>query len=275
MILTSENYYSREANMEYMSVSQFKAFSKCEAAAMAELRGEYEPRSTTALMLGSYIDAFASGELSDFTAQHPEIFKRDGTLKSDFAAADVAAARIVQDDLFCMMLCGRSQVIRTGMIAGVPFKIKMDSLLSGSEVECIVDAFPQTADSFGLCSGAIVDTKYMRDMAPVWSETEGRRVSFVEGWGYDLQGAVYQTVEGHMLPFFLAVVTKEQPADIRVLSIGQSQLDAGLCRIEEMAPRYQKIKRGEIQPERCEKCAYCRQTRRLTSIMDYKELELC
>ena len=33
MELNSENYFSREANMAYMSVSQFKAFEKCEAAA--------------------------------------------------------------------------------------------------------------------------------------------------------------------------------------------------------------------------------------------------
>lgn len=275
MILTSENYYSREANMEYMSVSQFKAFSRCEAAAMAELRGEYAPRSTTALLVGSYIDAFVSGEIADFRARHPEIFKRDGELKSDFAAADVAATRIMQDDLFCMMLCGQSQVIRTGTIAGVPFKIKMDSLLSGSDVHCIIEAFPETAEVFGMGYGAIVDMKYMRDMEPVWSEIEGRRVSFVEGYGYDLQGAVYQAIEGRMLPFFLDVITKEKPANLRVLSISQSDLDAKRCEVEDRAPRYQRIKTGEIQPERCEKCAYCRSTRRLTSIMDYKELELC
>ena len=41
MILTEDNYYSAEANMEYMSVSQFKDFAGtygkvgCEASAMA------------------------------------------------------------------------------------------------------------------------------------------------------------------------------------------------------------------------------------------------
>lgn len=46
MVLTPENYYSPEANFEYMSVSQFKDFSGtygqvgCEARAMAKLRGE-------------------------------------------------------------------------------------------------------------------------------------------------------------------------------------------------------------------------------------------
>ena len=46
MILTDENYYSQAANMEYMSVSQFKSFCgtyghmACEARAMAELRAQ-------------------------------------------------------------------------------------------------------------------------------------------------------------------------------------------------------------------------------------------
>lgn len=37
MILNNENYYSPEANQEYMSVSQYKAFMNCEAAAMASI----------------------------------------------------------------------------------------------------------------------------------------------------------------------------------------------------------------------------------------------
>lgn len=52
MELTAENYYSPEANAEYMSVSQFKSFAgtdgklACEAEAMAELRGEWEMKKT-------------------------------------------------------------------------------------------------------------------------------------------------------------------------------------------------------------------------------------
>ena len=35
--VTPENYYSPEMNMAYMGSTQFKAFEKCEAAALAEL----------------------------------------------------------------------------------------------------------------------------------------------------------------------------------------------------------------------------------------------
>ena len=55
MKLTADNYFSQEAQMEYMSASQFKAFDKCEAAALAEIKGEYIREKTTALMVGSYV----------------------------------------------------------------------------------------------------------------------------------------------------------------------------------------------------------------------------
>lgn len=77
-VVTPENYYSPEMNMAYMGSTQFKAFEKCEAAALAELRGEYTPPTSQAFLVGGYIDAWFSGELPLYQAQHPEIFKRDG-----------------------------------------------------------------------------------------------------------------------------------------------------------------------------------------------------
>ena len=51
MILNNENYYSPEANQEYMSVSQYKAFMNCEAAAMASISGRYERPTTRAWVI--------------------------------------------------------------------------------------------------------------------------------------------------------------------------------------------------------------------------------
>lgn len=52
MILTAENYYSQEANLAYMSASQFKAFDRCEAAALAELGGGVYPPGLHGLVGG-------------------------------------------------------------------------------------------------------------------------------------------------------------------------------------------------------------------------------
>ena len=61
MILNNENYYSPEANQEYMSVSQYKAFMNCEAAAMASISGKYERPTTRALLVGSFVDRYFEG----------------------------------------------------------------------------------------------------------------------------------------------------------------------------------------------------------------------
>lgn len=271
-IVTSENYYAPETNMAYMGSSQFKSFQRCEAATLAELRGEWVAPTTPALLVGGYIDAWFSGELPVYQAQHPELFKRDGTLKAEYLKAQEVIARMESDELYSMLMSGQKQVVRTGLIAGVPFKVKIDSLLDGDACRRIVEKFPKTQAALGFCDGAIVDQKAMKDMATVWSEEEHCRLPFVEAWGYDLQGAIYQAVEGNMLPFVLAVGTKEDSPDLAALYIADEDLTAKLHEVEDLAPRYQAIKEGRVQPVRCEHCAYCRATKHLDSIVNYKDL---
>ena len=273
MILTAENYYSREANMEYMSVSQFKAFDRCQAAAMAELRGEYTPAASTAMLVGGYVDAWFSGELPLFQAQHSEIFKRDGTLKSEYIKAQEIISRMESDKLFSLLMAGKKQVILTGEIAGVPFKGKVDSLLDSEACREIIRLFPETAAVLGESPrGAIVDQKVMRDLRPVWSDEDHCKLPFVEAYGYDIQGGVYQELEGRGLPFILAVGTKETETDLAALYISEADLKAGLYQVEDRAPRYQAIKLGRERPRRCEHFDYCRATRELTGIVNYRDL---
>ena len=72
MVLTAENYYSQEANEEYMSVSQFKDFCgtygkmPCEFTAMEKLKGRWEEPKSKALMVGSYVDSYFEGTLDKF-----------------------------------------------------------------------------------------------------------------------------------------------------------------------------------------------------------------
>ena len=61
MTITSENYYSQEANLSHFSVSQYKDFHKCPAMAVAKLKGEYEQEGGRALLLGSYMDEMLTG----------------------------------------------------------------------------------------------------------------------------------------------------------------------------------------------------------------------
>ena len=270
--VTRENYFSSEIQMAYMSASQFKAFDRCEAAALAELRGEWPSKESTALLVGSYVDAVFSQEMDTFRAEHPGLFKRDGTLKSEFLRAEELIRRMEGDPLYTLLMRGEKQVIRTGTIAGVPFKIKIDSLLDAETCREIVRQFPETQTALGFCDGAIVDQKVMRDTEDIWDPETHCRVPFAVHWGYDLQGAIYQAIEGHLLPFILAVGTKEDPPGLVALYIPDGGLAAKLAEVENRAPRYQAIKEGREAPKRCGNCPYCRATRALHTILDYREV---
>lgn len=268
--LTEANYFSPEADMQYMSASQFKAFRRCEKAALAELRGEWGRKDTLALRVGSYVDAYFSGELPQYQADHPEMFKKDGTLKADFVHAHKVAERLERDELARMLLSGRHQIIKTGRINGVWFKTKSDSLLTATQVEAICKKFPSVRQLVPFGGAMIVDLKYMKDFGDIWDEDAGERVSFAEYWGYNIQGAIYQAIDKRSAPFVIIGATKEAEPDIDAMYIPDDDLSYCLAEVEALAPRYAAIKLGEIEPDGCGKCAYCRSTKRLTQIRHYK-----
>lgn len=272
--LTDDNYYSADANWAYMSASQFKSFRKCEAAAMAELRGEWGRKETSALLVGSYVDAYFSNELEQFKAAHPELLKRDGSLKAEFQNAQAIAERLNRDELARMLLSGKHQVIKTGRIAGVWYKTKADSLLTSRQVEAICKKFPQVQDLVPFGGAIIVDLKCMKDFKPIWDEDVHELVSFVNFWGYDIQGAIYQKVDNRMAPFVIVGVTKEAEPDIIAVHVPDEDLSFALAEVEALSPRYASIKKGEIAPVGCGKCAYCRSVKRLEGITHYQKINV-
>lgn len=271
--LTAENYYSPEANWAYMSASQFKSFRRCEAAAMAELRGEWGKKDSIALLVGSYVDAYFSGELEQFKAEHPEIFTKKNELKADFQKAHAICERIDRDELARLLLSGKHQTIKTGKIAGVWFKTKSDSLLTARQVEAICKKFPQVRDLVPFGGAMIVDLKCMKDFENIWDDELHERVNFIEFWGYDTQGAIYQKVDNRMLPFVILAATKEAEPDVEAMYIPDEDLAFALSEVEALSPRYAAIKRGEIEPVGCGQCAYCRSVKRLSVIKNYRNLK--
>ena len=131
MAVNRYNYFSQNNNRKYCGSSQFKQFMKCPAKAMAILNGEWEEGDSVALLVGSYVDAYFEGTLDEFKAQHPQIFKKDGSLKAEYTHANRIIERVSRDELFMKYMSGRKQVIKTGLIEGVPFKIKIDSYHKG------------------------------------------------------------------------------------------------------------------------------------------------
>lgn len=250
MGLTAKHYFSPNNNLKYCGSSQFKSFLKCPAMAMAELRGEWKREDSTALLVGSYVDSWFEGTLDQFKAEHPEILKRDGSLKSEYVKAEEIIARVSRDELFMKYMGGQKQAIKTGYIEGVPFKIKIDSYHKGK---------------------AIVDLKVIKDFEPLWNEDRGIRQSFIEYWGYDFQAAIYQAIEGQKLPFYICAVTKETHPDFEVIQIPQAWIDSAMAIIKNEIGLIDAYKRGEIEAPRCEKCAYCRETKKLSRVISADE----
>lgn len=261
MKLTNENYYSQEANKEYMSVSQYKDFAgtygkmPCEFEALEKLEGRWETEKTTALLVGSYVDSYFEGTLENFKRENPGIFTKSGDLKANYRQAEQIIKRIERDQYFMKYMSGQKQVIMTGELFGTKWKIKMDSYIEDV---------------------AIVDLKVMRSITKLeWVKDIGY-LDFVRYWGYDIQGAIYQEIvrqnTGKRLPFYIAAATKQDEPDIRIIQITQNYLDEALNAVESHIKRVLDVKNGGAEPDRCELCDCCRHNRVLTHPISIEDL---
>ncbi len=261
--LTEENYHSLEANQQYMSVSQFKSFQRCEAAALAKVKGEYEEGESDALLLGSYVHAHFEGCLQKFKDDHPQLISSRGASKgellSKFKNADKMIAAIESQPLAMFVLDGEAEVILTAEIGGVMWKAKLDKLAASS--------------------GRFTDIKTTRDMfSRTYKPEYGAYVSFIEAYDYPLQMAVYAEMERlnagrdyWLEPIIVAVSNEEEPI-VRVIGGFAERIDVEIELMKERLPHVIDVKTGKVEPRRCGKCTYCRKTEQLTSIIHYADL---
>jgi hypothetical protein len=260
--LNDENYFSLEADQQYMSVSQYKNFLKCEAAAIAQIKGEYIRPKSDALLFGSYVHSWLDGTIETFKEQNPDLFSSKGPtkgqLKSTYQNAN-EMIKVLKDDPFCMMaLQGEHEVIMTGELFGVPWKIKMDVYT------------PQMGRFADLKTVESIRKKY-------WHELYGY-CSFVENYGYITQMAVYSEIERQFrngdswLENYIVAVSKENQPDKAVIVIDEDSLIGELETVESKMERIKSLKIGEIEPKRCERCEYCRKTKKITNVIHYLEL---
>lgn len=260
-ILTPETYYSKEADQRYMSVHQYLSFVGhlgvvgCEAKAMAILKSEWEEPTTTAMLVGSYVDSYFEGTIDAFKSEHPECFTQKGELKASFKQAEKMIARCEKDTYFMSTLEGEKQVIMTGYLFGCEWKIKMDSYIPGK---------------------AIVDLKTSSDIHKSWKVQDYGYVSFVEYCGYTIQLAVYQKIveinTGKKLPCYISVVTKEESPEIKVIHVDQMTLDHALNEVGMNMESVLMVKNGETEPIGCGKCDYCKSVEVLTKPISYMDL---
>jgi len=260
MILTDDNYFSQESNEHYMSVSQFKQGVECEARMFAELKGEYQRPYSTELTVGSYIHAaFESEEVfKEFVDDNiHNVFNKKLIKYAAFKQAD-KMIQTLQDDPFCMYaLQGEKEVIYTGELFGVEWKIKIDNI--NHEKKFFSD---------------IKSTQELRKR--YWSDRFKRYVSFVEAYGYDIQMAVYQEIirqnTGYRYNPFIVAVTKESMPDKAIIHFDEEQLKNALEYVRDNIYSVSFAKTGERNPHRCEKCEYCRGTKKLKTTISVDDL---
>jgi len=247
-----------------MSVSLYKQFMSCEAMALATLNGWKEPGSD-ALLLGSYVHSWLEGPdaMEKFKQEHPQIFSSrgptKGELRAEYKYAD-AMIQAVQNDPFCMfVLQGQKEVIMTADFAGAKWKIKMDA--------------------YAPDKGRISDLKTVKSIHEKhWDSNFNCYVSFVEAYGYITQMAVYCEIEkratrrNEWLEPLIVAVSKEEVPDKEIISFDERRLEIALAVIEETMPRILDLRNGLVDPERCGRCRYCRETKKITRVLHYSEL---
>lgn len=141
-ILTVENYYSQEMNQKYMSVSQLKGFMTCEAREMAKISGEYIPADTSALLQGRLLETLLlePDKIEQFMGENPELFMKNGSLKSDHRKVLEMVERAKRDAVFMDYIgdefTSNYQHLVYGDIGGIEFKGLIDIYQPGI---CIVD----------------------------------------------------------------------------------------------------------------------------------------
>lgn len=252
MILTLENYFSKEANKEYMSVSQFKNFCECEAKAIhdIEVGGEVEKE---AFLEGKLFESWVSGDRHLFMSQHPELVSTRGAtagqIKANFNKVINAAEKFLSQDFFDEIIkkCEK-QVILTGEIECV-------------KVKCALDLFDRKNIS-------IYDIKCMKDFKEQWGKKEKSYIPWYYAYGYVLQLAVYREIVrqnfGEVKEVGLIAATKEDIPDLQALTFSNELLDLELNDFKNKVIRYNDIKKGKIEPTYCGCCEYCKSIKKIT-----------
>ena len=236
---------------------------QCESKAMAELNGEYEQGNKTALILGSFFHSWSEGPeaFQKFKDNHPEIYTRKGTLRKspNYAIID-DWINILKDDKMAMQsLEGEKEVIITGELFGIDWKIMVDSIDHKRK--------------------AFTDLKTTREInRTYWNDENKEKENFILYWNYDIQLAVYAEIlkrhlkmDEHYTPHILAV-DKGKPPDKELIYMPREDIEPILDRIELDIPRVYDVWKGNVEPKGCGRCEYCKSIKKLKEAVYYMDI---
>ncbi len=279
MQLTRDNYYTAEADWEYMSCSQYQAWNECEARELAKLQGRWKDEEKEAFLVGNYFHThFESPEAhKQFCQEHFDQIYKTKTVKgkggepdivvatgkyAPYVQADKMIATAKSDELIKSLLDmpGENEMIMHGKIFGVPWRIRLDKYVADGRM--------------------IIDYKTVANIGELrWSEELREKVTFIDAYGYMMRAAVYSEIEKQNAQsekdpnFIIIAISKQDPPDKEVLMLNHRQrYDYELEKIKNRLPLIQSIKEGRVKPKRCGCCDYCRATKKLYAIKPYYAL---
>jgi len=275
IIITQDNYFSKEVANKYLDVSTFKDFvgtparEGCEARAVARLKGEFDEEKSQALLMGSLVDEMLLGtneSLEKFKSENPQLFSSrgptKGLLKAEYQRANQMVERANQDKKFMAYLDGEHQKIMTGTIFGVDWRIKIDNYIENK---------------------GIIDLKTSESIRKSYYSPSVGRTNLIVYFDYILQAAIYQEIvfqnTGKRLPFYFAIISKEAITDLEIVHIDNETLHERIYGNEfspGIADEVQNIRlimNGEIEPTECRKCNYCLPRKKILKPINYKDLE--
>jgi hypothetical protein len=164
------------------------------------------------------------------------------------------------DPAMVQMREGEKEQIFTGEISGVPFKIQVDILNIGK--------------------GYFADIKTTKNMyEKYWNAETRERETFIQKYDYPLQFSIYVEIlrqnlnmDKHLDCYILAVDKQEIPDHEIIYMDVDGFIKEKLEEIKFKLPHIMAVRNGEIEPERCEKCDYCRQTKKIIKPIHWLDL---
>lgn len=255
MNLDATNYHSEAAGMRYFSNSQVTKLRECAAKEVACLTGKWKrDEQTEAMLIGSYVDRalLTPEQLPEWCAEHAAEMASERT-KRPYAWVETAKAmveRAKREPAFMRVLDGQHQVYITWTMFGNEWKAALD--VENEQRDYIAD----------LKSCPSLDHDQ-------WSDELRKKLPWYDK--YFQQIAVYREAfkakyGKHPSVAFLAAVTKQDPPDLGLVSFDDSHAMRYEYELNEIAHNidaWAAMKRGEIEPTRCESCDYCRATKKL------------
>lgn len=258
MVLNRDNYHSPQVKRKYLSSSDVKQAIKCEFAWKAYRTGHMqEDEDKEAFKQGNLFEVMLSGtdeEIRLFQENNFDMFSSRGETKGELKSAYrsvMDCVESVQRQPFLMDIIrnSRKQVIMTGKILGLPFRVMCDLIYT---------------------DGSVYDLKCMKSFNREWSIRAETFVEWYEAWNYPVQLWIYKEIaeqNGLTVPNVGLIAGSKQNADVQALRFGndliaQAKADA-LYEIERM----KDILNG-AEPMRCESCKACVKSRIINAFME-------